>query len=90
MGISISEFNRMTPREFFIYEKGHLDKQELEQKRLVHQAYLISRWVWTKNINIEKILESKQEKKEMTDDEMLKQVEILNRLFGGEVKTCNS
>ena len=90
MGISISEFNRMTPKEYFIYEKGHLDRVQLEQKQSAYQAYLISRWVWQKKIDIEKILETKQEKKEMTDDEMLKQVKALNRLFGGEVKTCNS
>lgn len=87
IGISISEFNKMTPKEFFIYEKGHLSKQELEQKQLIHQAYLISRWVWQKKIDIEKILEVKKEKKIMNDDEMLKQVQILNMIFGGEVNS---
>lgn len=89
MGISLSELNRMTPREYFIYEKGYFDRQELEQKSSIHQAYLISRWVWAKKVDIEKILDFKEEKKEMTTDQMLAQVKVLNALFGGEVKTCN-
>jgi hypothetical protein len=90
MGISLSEFYKMTPREFFIYEKGYLERKKLEQKEYVHQAYLISRWVWQKKIDIKKILEFKQEKKIMTDSEMLEQAKILNVIFGGEVKTCKT
>lgn len=85
----MSEFYKMTPRQFFIYEKGHLSKRELDQKTSIHQAYLISRWVWQKKIDIDKILETKKEKKTMTDDEMLAQVKILNSIFGGEIDTCN-
>lgn len=80
----------MTPREFFIYVEAFNKRKELEDKNLVYQAYLISRWVWQKNINIEKILETKQEKREMTDEQMLAQVKMLNSLFGGTVKSCNS
>lgn len=60
---------------------------------MIIQAYLISRWVWAKNVPIEKILEdmgTKKEKKEMTDEQMLAQVKMLNAMFGGKVKTCNS
>ena len=87
MGIVISDFNRMSPREFFIYEKGHLERIQLEQKQQIHQSYLISRWVWQKKIDIEKILGMKEEKKEMTDDQMLNQVMVLNSLFGGTVNS---
>lgn len=97
----LSEFNLMTPKEFFIYVNGfnrrkeieaedYKFKFELEQKLLIYQAYLISRWVWTKNVDIKKALDSKAESKVMTDEEMLAQVKVLNSLFGGEVKTCNS
>ena len=59
------------------------------------QAYLTSRWVWTKDVPIEKILnnlelEVEKEKKVMTDEQMLAQVKALNAMFGGNVKTCNS
>jgi hypothetical protein len=45
---------------------------------------LISRWVWQKKIDIEKVLGI--EKKKMTDDELYKQGLQLVRMFGGEVK----
>ena len=104
IGIPLSEFYKMTPKEFYVYVDGfnrrkeievedYKIKFELEQKALIHQAYLISRWVWTKNLPIEKILNelgTSEDKKEMTDEQMLAQVKVLNALFGGEVKTCNS
>lgn len=102
IGIPLSEFYKMTPKEFYVYVDGfnrrkeievedYKIKFELEQKALIHQAYLISRWVWTKNLPIEKILnklelEDKQEKQEMTDEEMLAQVKALNAMLGGEVR----
>ena len=97
IGIPLSEFYKMTPKEFNIYVEGFNERKknklELEQKALIYQAYLISRWVWAKDVPIEKILnelETSKEKKEMTDEEMLNRVKILNTMFGGEVKTCNS
>ncbi|HCL01205.1 MAG TPA: hypothetical protein DHW61_02130, partial [Lachnoclostridium phytofermentans] len=49
------------------------------------QAYLISRWVWQKKVDIDKILNTKKSNKKMTNEEMLAQVKVLNSLFGGEV-----
>ncbi len=100
IGISISEFWEITPFELNIAAKSYQQRREmeaeeyktkfeLEQKALIYQAYLISRWVWQKKINIEKILKS-EKKKAMTDEQMLEQVKVLNALFGGEVKTCKS
>jgi hypothetical protein len=71
----------------------YAEKKKQDEQNLIIQAYLISRWVWAKEVPIEKILEdmgNKQENKAMTDEEMLNQVKVLNALFGGEVKTCNS
>ena len=56
----------MTPREFHIYADGYSKRKELEieeyktkfeleQKALIYQAFLISRWVWTKKVDIEKV-----------------------------------
>lgn len=85
IGISISEFWEMTPFELSIAAKGYQQRREMEQKESIYQAYLISRWVWTKRVDINKILKF-EKKKAMTDDEMLDQVKMLNALFGGEVK----
>ena len=60
-------------------------KKKLEGKEQIYQAYLISRWVWQKRIDIKKILDDKKPKKVMTDEEMLAQVKALNVIFGGEV-----
>lgn len=81
------EFWEMTPYELNLKAKGYAKRKEIKQKESIYQAYLISRWVWQKKVDIEKILNAKEKKKEMTDYEMEKQVRILNRLFGGrEVK----
>lgn len=86
IGMSISEFWEITPYELSIVAKGYTTRQEVEGKERIYQAYLISRFVWQKKIDIEKILEVKKEKTVMTDEQMLANVKILNALFGGEVK----
>lgn len=80
----------MTPHQLNMAIEENNKKSEEKQKEMIHHAYLISRWVWQKKIDIEKILNTKKEKKVTTDNEMLKQVEILNMIFGGEVNSCNS
>lgn len=86
ISVPFSEFWDMTPFELNLAAKGFNRRIETDQKQSIYQAYLISRWVWAKRINIEKILEPKKEKKQMTDDEMLRQVRILNKMFGGTEK----
>ncbi len=83
--IPISEFWEITPFELSIAAKSYSKRQELKQKEGIFQAYLISRWVWQKKIDIKKILRDKKPKKVMTDEEMLAQVKALNAAFGGEV-----
>ena len=88
----MSEFWEMTPAELNLSAEIYAEKKKQEEQNMIIQAYLISRWVWAKEVPIEKILNelgTKQENKIMTDEEMLNQVKMLNNLFGGEVKTCN-
>lgn len=97
IGISISEFWEITPFELNISAKGYSKRKENEaqeyeiklkneQKLLTIQAYQISRWVWAKKIDIKKILKDMDDKKVMTDNQMLERVKALNDIFGGEVK----
>lgn len=100
IGIKTSEFYEMTPRELNIELKGYQKRKEFEaeeykiklkneQRMLTIQAYQISRWVWVKKLDINKILkdmEPMKAKKAMTNDDMLNQVKVLNKLFGGEVR----
>lgn len=88
--ISILEFWEITPFELNVAAKSYAKRKGTENKDMIYQAYLISRWVWAKKIDIEKVLGDKKEKRIMTDEDMLKQVEMLNKVFGGAVNTCNS
>ena len=82
----------MTPAELNLSAEIYAEKKKQEEQNMIIQAYLISRWVWAKEVPIEKILNelgAKQQNKIMTDEEMFNQVKMLNNLFGGDVKTCN-
>ncbi len=81
----IMDFWKITPYELSIAAKGFTKRREAEQKEGIMQAYLISRWVWQKRVNIKKILSAGEEKKPMTDDQMLERVKALNMVFGGAV-----
>lgn len=76
----------ITPRVLHIYVDAYRQNKETKGKDDLYQIYLLSRWVWQKKVDIDKILNSKEEKKQMSDDAMLNQVKALNKLFGGEVK----
>jgi hypothetical protein len=84
----------MTPRVLNVYAKAYEEEKQLKQKENIYQAYLISRWVWQKRVDIEKVVKSidskKSNKKQMTDEQMLAQAKALNALFGGEVKINGS
>jgi len=90
MGITLSEFLKMTPREFFIYLEAYRKNKEEDHKQKTTLAYANAMWTiqWLgkkKPQSLEKILNGNEPKKVMTDKEMLKQVKTLNALFGGEV-----
>lgn len=98
IGITITEFWEITPKELYISLKGYRKRKEYEAEEYslkfknekilaATHAFWISRWVWAKRLDLNKILKDLEPKKEMSDNEMLKQVQILNNLFGGEVET---
>lgn len=99
IGISISEFWKMTPSELNIYANAYAENQKREFKQKLSLEYYNAAWTiqWLGNKNqhpkpLEEILDNigtKTEKKIMTDEQMLAQVKVLNRLFGGEVNICN-
>lgn len=100
LGASLNEYDEMTPRELSVRRKSHQETKKIEAEEyhaklknekaiLVHQALLISRWVWAKKItqkDIDGALGEKKTQKEMTAEQMLAQVKMLNTLFGGEVR----
>ena len=76
----------MTPAELNVYVEAYVENKENEQRENIYQAYLISRWVWQKKIDIKKYLNVSENKKQMTDEQMLSQVKMLNAVFGGKVE----
>ena len=85
IGVPITEFWDITPFELSMAARGYSKRQEQRQKESMYQAYLISRWVWAKKIDIKKYLGEDKPKRRMTDEEMLERVKQLNALLGGEV-----
>lgn len=83
IGINYFDFLKLTPRILNIYLNAYSENKQADSKDSIYQAYLISRWVWQKKVDIEKILNT-EKKKEMTDEEMLQQVKVLNKIFGGK------
>lgn len=60
-------------------------EQEQKRQEIYVSALLISQFVWAKGKrpSYEKVFGRRLERKTMTDEEMLKQVEALNAMFGG-------
>jgi predicted Co/Zn/Cd cation transporter (cation efflux family) len=85
IGMLITEFWEITPFELSLAVKGYSKRQEQRQKESMYQAYLISRWVWAKKIDIKKYLGEDKPKRRMTDEEMLEKAKVLNALLGGTV-----
>ena len=84
MGISLSEFWRMTPYEFFLCIESYAEVEEERSKQLIAQAYYTEVFARMKKLPKLKDL-LKDKKKKQTTDEMLATVKKLNAMFGGEV-----
>ena len=85
IGVPITEFWDLTPHELGLVVRGYAKRQEQRQKEDMFQAYLISRWVWAKKVDIKKYLGENKPKRKMTDEEMLAKAKALNALLGGTV-----
>ena len=81
MGFSISDFWDTTPYEFSIILNGYAERKQQDYDLVITQAYLTSRWVWAKKLpGLEKILNKKETKENMTDEQMMKMAIALNKL----------
>ena len=93
VGLSISEFEELTPYQLNLILFDYTEKEKVKQESKLFEIYLTaawtSRWVWAKKVpKFEEIMskaKSKANKKVMTDDQMLAQVKILNQVFGGTI-----
>lgn len=85
--LSILEFWELTPFEFSLVVNSYFERKEAEADDKLALAYINAAWTVQFLGNNKPKLDDfiKKNKKEMTDDEMLKQVMILNNMLGGEI-----
>lgn len=87
VGIKPEEFWDMIPSELIVYVKSQYKMiNELENKHQERTANILAMIANFSMKNKNKRYKPKDflPKKKQTDDDMAKQVEMLNRLFGGE------
>ena len=93
IGIPINDFWHMEPYELNIYADAYKKRREIDNEYTYNlcilQAFLTSRWVWKKRVDIEKHLTIEKQENNMTDSEMLAKVKALNALMGGNVKQAD-
>lgn len=81
------EFWNLTPFEFSLIINSYSQRREEEAEEKITLAYINAAWtvqfLGKNKPKLDKVI--KQKKKEMTNQEMLNQVKILNNLMGGEV-----
>lgn len=90
--LPFNEFWEMTPYELNLKAEAYFQKQKNKYKEKLSLEYYNAMWTiqWLGKKSqqpkpLKKILDDLyKEKKIMTDEDMLKQVEILNSIFGGE------
>lgn len=88
MGISIAQYDEMTPYELRLHAQVFNDKQLQENEEKLTLVWLGEYWHRVKKLpTLNEALGKKDEpKKQMTDDEMLETVKKLNAKFGGSVE----
>lgn len=94
IGIKPTEFWDITPEELNIYATEYSKRKMEEFKERLSLEYYNAAWTiqWLGKKSqqpqpLKKILDNlHKEKKEMTTDQMLNQVRLLNSVFGGEIK----
>ena len=87
LGLSISEWEDMTPNLFRIWgearRKAIENRQEAEQANMYALACMIRTAVWGKRMPEYERIFRKAQTRQMTDEEMFERVQVLNRLLGG-------
>jgi len=94
IGIPFSEFWEMTPYELNLTAKAYYERQKREYKDRLSLEYYNAMWTiqWLGKKSqqprpLQEILDNMyNEKKVMTDKEMLNQAKLLNAILGGKVK----
>lgn len=86
IGISIKDYEDMTPHELNLSVWGYNERMKLENKNNLTLAYLIAGWSKAKRMpSLKKILGEEDKPKVQSDKDMLAKVMALNAAFGGKI-----
>lgn len=87
IGLSLAEYNEITPYELNLYIQSYNERMSLEHKERLSAAYLTAYWGRVKKMpDLKKIL-GEDKPKDQSAEQMLAVVRQLNAAFGGkEVK----
>lgn len=91
INMNFTEFWEITPHEFSLQVEGYTSRKTEETKEQITLAYTNALWTiqWLGDKKghpkpLNEILGIKEEKKVMTDEQMLQKAKQLNAIFGGE------
>lgn len=85
IGISHGEFWELTPFELTLSVEDYQEKRQEKLENDLTKCWLSAFYRRVKDLNpLQSELSKIKPKKDMTDDEMLSQVKILNSLYEGE------
>lgn len=86
--LSPLEFWELTPYEFSLVVNAYSKRREEEAEEKLTLAYINAMWtiqfLGKNKPKLDDVLK-KNHKKEMTDEEMLNQIKLLNNILGGEI-----
>lgn len=84
IGISINDYNEMTPHELGLYVQIYNDKKKNDYDEKLTLTYMGAYWARIKRMpSLKQVLKDNETKEEMSPEGMLKQVKALNTALGG-------
>lgn len=90
IGVSIAEYNDLTPRELFLILDGYNDRQKQHREDIVTQAHYTAAFQRQKKLaKLEKVLEDmrpKAPKRPQTPEQMLAAAMRFNLANGGSIE----
>lgn len=85
VGLSISEYNEITPHELNMHIKAYNERQKRDDNNGLALAYLNAGWTRAKRLPPWNKVIEQEKPKAQTPEQMLKMVQMLNAKFGGLV-----
>lgn len=84
LGISLLEYNDLTPFELSVHAELYTDKQKHDQESELFLSYINAYWQRVEKLErFDDLIGKERPQKQMNEDEMLAKIMDLNKMFGG-------